>query len=150
MPTPSTQNGEVVPVQLAMHAAHLARRARLWKRPARPRAVAPQPPAPVQVVEYIEDVLPDGAPLDFYQPPSSKTIIRLVSLKHGLKPSELVGPRRTHPIIKARDEAVFLVHTHRPWLSLPEIGRIFGGRDHTTILHIITKFTGRRGRLYAD
>jgi hypothetical protein len=135
---PSTQTGEVVPAQLAMHAAHLARRARLWKRPARPRAVAPLQLAQrdLQVVEVQGPAW--GAPVNFFSSPNPKNILRLVSLKHGLPVAEIIGLSRKRHVVAARYEAIALIYTHCRQVSLPALGRIFT-RDHTTILHALRK-----------
>lgn len=74
-----------------------------------------------------------GAPFNFFAPPSSKTIIRLVGLKHGVSVEDIIGPRRSRNIVAARHEAIRLVKSHMPHLAYPAIGRIFN-RDHTSIL----------------
>lgn len=55
---------------------------------------------------------------------------------------ELTAERRTAPIVRARQVAMYLskVLTGR---SLPEIGRRFGGRDHTTVLHAVRKIAAK-------
>jgi chromosomal replication initiation ATPase DnaA len=54
---------------------------------------------------------------------------------------DLESPRRTQPLTRARQIAMYLCRqmTAR---SYPEIGRFFGGRDHTTALHANDKITG--------
>jgi chromosomal replication initiator protein len=54
---------------------------------------------------------------------------------------ELVSNRRTRVIVKPRQVAMYLAKVMTP-RSLPEIGRRFGGRDHTTVLHAIRKIEG--------
>ncbi len=46
--------------------------------------------------------------------------------------------RRTRVIVKPRQVAMYLSKTMTP-RSFPEIGRRFGGRDHTTVLHAVRK-----------
>ena len=55
---------------------------------------------------------------------------------------ELTAERRTAPIVRARQVGMYLakVMTGR---SLPEIGRRFGGRDHTTVLHAVRKIAAK-------
>jgi chromosomal replication initiator protein len=48
--------------------------------------------------------------------------------------SDLIGPKRVRTIARPRQIAMFLAKQLTP-RSLPEIGRRFGGRDHTTIMH---------------
>ena len=49
-------------------------------------------------------------------------------------PDELRGPRRTKGTAQARQIAQYLIRTMTP-LSLSDIGGLFGGRDHTTVLN---------------
>lgn len=61
-------------------------------------------------------------------------IQKTVADRFGLSLSAMLGPCRSRRIARARQIAMFLVRELTP-LSLPNIGRRFGGRDHTTILH---------------
>jgi chromosomal replication initiator protein len=56
----------------------------------------------------------------------------------GLKQADLVSERRTRAVARPRQAAMWLAKqlTTR---SLPDIGRRFGGRDHTTVLHAVRK-----------
>jgi hypothetical protein len=60
--------------------------------------------------------------------------------RYGLTLSELLAERRFRPLVRARQVAMHLskVLTGR---SLPEIGRRFGRKDHTTVLHAARKVT---------
>jgi chromosomal replication initiator protein len=62
----------------------------------------------------------------------------------GLKRDELVGPSRSRPLVQARQVAMYLCRELTP-LSLPRIGEVFGGRDHTTVLHADSKIRGLMG-----
>lgn len=53
---------------------------------------------------------------------------------YGLTKSELLSARRYKNVCRPRQFAMWLAKS-RTSLSLPEIGRRFGGRDHTTVLH---------------
>lgn len=66
-------------------------------------------------------------------------IMRSVAYRHGISFQDLIGPSRKHVHVKARHEAIHEVKICYPCRSLPEIGRLFGGRDHTTILHALRK-----------
>jgi chromosomal replication initiator protein len=61
-------------------------------------------------------------------------IQRKVSDHYNIRLSDLIGPKRLRVYARPRQVAMFLAkqHTSR---SLPEIGRRFGGRDHTTVMH---------------
>jgi len=65
-------------------------------------------------------------------------IMRKVSEHYNLRLSDLLSPKRTRTIARPRQVAMYLSKqlTSR---SLPEIGRRFGGRDHTTVLHAVRK-----------
>jgi len=61
-------------------------------------------------------------------------IQRKVADHYNIRLADLIGPKRSRPIARPRQIAMYLAKqlTTR---SLPEIGRRFGGRDHTTIMH---------------
>ena len=65
-------------------------------------------------------------------------IQRKVSEHYNIRLSDLIGPRRVRTIARPRQMAMYLAKqlTAR---SLPEIGRRFGGRDHTTVMHGVRK-----------
>lgn len=65
-------------------------------------------------------------------------IQRVVSRHYNVSKQEMVSNRRTRTIVKPRQIAMFLAKTMTP-RSFPEIGRRFGGRDHTTVLHAVRK-----------
>ena len=65
-------------------------------------------------------------------------IQRKVAEHYNIRLSDLIGPKRLRNIARPRQVAMYLAKqlTSR---SLPEIGRRFGGRDHTTIMHGVRK-----------
>jgi chromosomal replication initiator protein len=65
-------------------------------------------------------------------------IQRVVARQYNVSRSDLLSSRRTANVVRPRQVAMYLakVLTLR---SLPEIGRRFGGRDHTTVLHAVRK-----------
>lgn len=65
-------------------------------------------------------------------------IQRVVSKHFNVTKSDLLSARRNRTIVRPRQIAMFLSKTLTP-RSLPEIGRRFGGRDHTTVLHAVRK-----------
>ena len=54
------------------------------------------------------------------------------------KPTELTGESRKAPLATARHTAMYLLYKE---LTIPyeQVGRLFGGRDHTTIMHAVEK-----------
>ncbi len=65
-------------------------------------------------------------------------IMRQVADHYHLRMSDLLSPRRARSVARPRQVAMFLskMLTSK---SLPEIGRRFGGRDHTTVIHAVRK-----------
>lgn len=57
----------------------------------------------------------------------------------GVTLEDIRGRRRMRNIVNARQKAMARTYVERPDLSLPQIGRLFGGRDHTTVLHAARK-----------
>lgn len=68
-----------------------------------------------------------------------KQLLRLVADYSGFKVGDVVGPRRQKDLVKARQQAMGALYLTFPHLSLPAIGRIMGGKDHTTVLHACRK-----------
>jgi len=66
--------------------------------------------------------------------------ISLVSKHYKVKTSDLVGKSRKKHLVTARHVAAYLLKTDLD-LPLQEIGRILGGRDHTSIMHAVEKIT---------
>ncbi|MFL6463487.1 MAG: chromosomal replication initiator protein DnaA [Bryobacteraceae bacterium] len=69
---------------------------------------------------------------------SVESILRTVAERFNLQPSQLKVKSNTRQIAYPRQVAMYLVKelTHA---SLPEIGRYFGGKHHTTVLHSVQK-----------
>ena len=65
-------------------------------------------------------------------------IIRKVSDHYNLRMTDILSPRRARTVARPRQVAMFLAKTLTS-KSLPEIGRRFGGRDHTTVIHAVKK-----------
>ncbi|CAN5348721.1 chromosomal replication initiator protein DnaA [soil metagenome] len=70
-------------------------------------------------------------------------IQKAVSTHFELKPLDLVSARRARVVARPRQIAMYLAKrlTTR---SLPEIGRKFGGRDHSTVIHAVRRIEGLR------
>jgi chromosomal replication initiator protein len=61
-------------------------------------------------------------------------IQRKVAEHYNIRMSDLIGPKRVRTFARPRQVAMYLAKTLTS-RSLPEIGRRFGGRDHTTVIH---------------
>jgi len=77
---------------------------------------------------------------------SMDIIIRVVAEDYGLTPNDLKGKKRTHNITFARQIAMFVGREMTDY-STTELGQDFGGRDHTTVMHSISKI---RDKLLTD
>ncbi len=65
-------------------------------------------------------------------------IQRKVSDHYNIRLSDLIGPKRVRTFARPRQVAMYL-SKQMTTRSLPEIGRRFGGRDHTTVMHGVRK-----------
>jgi chromosomal replication initiation ATPase DnaA len=152
------------PELLRQHNDYKAIQARLWgkKRPeikTAPVVVEEPEPTPLrlEVIEPeviapaeaepdpIEAVEPEAVTVDDQLPAepkyrSAKAIIEeVLSDFPGVRWADLKGPRRTREFIIPRHLAMYEIYAQKRNMSLPMIGRLFGGRDHTTILSAVRK-----------
>ena len=85
-----------------------------------------------------QEVLRDLVPTADSKPLTSDDIINRVAHYSGITRDELLGPSRRQPLARHRQVAMYLCREYTD-LSLPKIGRAFGNRDHTTVLHAVDK-----------
>lgn len=81
----------------------------------------------------LKEPLPEAEPIVFI-----KDIIRVVCREIGVSRAEMLADRRQKSIVNARHIVFWLAKTLTA-RSLPEIGRLAGNRDHTTVLHGIRR-----------
>lgn len=62
----------------------------------------------------------------------------------GITWADLKSPRRGRRYVTPRHIAMYEVHLQRPDLSYPQLGRLFGGRDHTSCLFAVRKIAAQR------
>ncbi len=84
------------------------------------------------------DVLQDLIPEKVKRPLTTDEIIHATSESFRVSVTDLLGPSRRQPLARARQVAMYLCRELTD-LSLPKIGRCFGGRDHTTVIHAIER-----------
>lgn len=118
---------------------------------------APAPAEPVQASEAVIDLVPAvvmappktswgamQAWLDRYEPlpkgnyPAVGDIKKVVAKHYGITVIDIDSHRRTADVTGPRQVAMYLTKKLTP-RSLPDIGRKFGGRDHTTVHHAVHK-----------
>src|SRR5215211_2528812 len=85
-------------------------------------------------LELAQDVLQDVFPQGDTTQVSIERIQDLVSERFGLSRKQLCGDKRSQNIVYPRQVAMYLSRELTD-ASLPKIGREFGGRDHTTVIH---------------
>ena len=78
----------------------------------------------------LKDILPEIKPRQI----TAELIQQVVSNHYNLKPEELKAKKRTRSVSFPRQISMFLTRELTD-LSLPKIGEMYGGRDHTTVIH---------------
>jgi chromosomal replication initiator protein len=89
-------------------------------------------------VELAQEVLKDVFPQGELPQVSVERIQETVIDRFGISMQELVGERRSQSIVYPRQVAMYLCRELTD-SSLPKIGKKFGGRDHTTVIHATSK-----------
>jgi chromosomal replication initiator protein len=88
--------------------------------------------------ELAQDVLKDVFPAGEAPQVSIERIQETVSERFSLSVTELISDKRSQNIVYPRQVAMYLSRELTD-SSLPKIGREFGGRDHTTVIHATSK-----------
>lgn len=134
-----------------MLADYAARRRRLYE----------QRPEPIVIPEPVEEPAPPVDPLALYRlaydsaidPRSgvqvAKRLIRETAEETGFTVAEIMGEERRAPLARARQLAMWRVSKNTQ-LSMPRIGNLFGGKDHTTVLHAIRRINEILGENVRD
>ena len=84
--------------------------------------------------KILRDIIPAGGS----QPLSIELIQETVAAYYNITPEEMKGKRRDKHIVFPRQMAMYLIREETA-SSLPAIGAVFGGKDHTTVLHAYEK-----------
>jgi chromosomal replication initiator protein len=92
----------------------------------------------LMTVDLAQDVLRDVFPQGEAAEVSIERIQETVIERFGLSLDELCGEKRSQNIVYPRQVAMYLSRELTD-SSLPKIGRQFGGRDHTTVIHATSK-----------
>jgi chromosomal replication initiator protein len=92
----------------------------------------------LMTVDLAQDVLRDVFPQGEAAEVSIERIQETVIDRFGISLDELCGDRRSQNIVYPRQVAMYLSRELTD-SSLPKIGRHFGGRDHTTVIHATSK-----------
>lgn len=89
--------------------------------------------------EALKDIFPDGKPKQI----TNELIQEIVANHFKIKIEELLAKKRTRNVAFPRQIAMYLCRELTD-TSLPRIGEIFGGRDHTTVIHAHEKISRER------
>jgi chromosomal replication initiator protein len=90
--------------------------------------------------ELAETVLADIVAASQPRRITAKQIINVSAAHFGFSVEELCGPSRRRPLVIARQIAMYLFRELTDY-SYPAIGREFGDRDHTTVIHAVDKIS---------
>ena len=71
---------------------------------------------------------------------TGREIIAEISVKREMPIVAITGTSRRLSIVAVRHEAVYEVARRCPWMSFVDVGKLFGGRDHSTINHSISQW----------
>ena len=107
------------------------------------------PPKPWREVEL--EILDEDAPIPtmFLPWEARDLMIKVVSKAYDTTPEEMFTKTRVRNVVYARQHAMYLFRK-KTRKSLPHIGKIFGGLDHTTVLHGIRAYEQRLRQHRAD
>jgi chromosomal replication initiator protein len=78
-----------------------------------------------------------------------ENIQKTVADYYKIKVADMYSKKRPASIARPRQIAMYLAK-ELTQKSLPEIGELFGGRDHTTVLHAVRKIAGERQQHRAE
>jgi len=122
------------------------RRLRFYGRMKRNWYVPPPPPEPEPIIEPEPEPIP--APAIFTRRPPGfdqiPVIQKYVAARYGMTPDELMTPSSQFRFSHPRQIAMFFTKEFTT-RSVTAIGKIFGGRDHSTAIHAIKKTREREG-----
>jgi len=85
-----------------------------------------------------EHLLSDLMHQSFVKPRTDEELLQEIALILGFSVDALRGKNRQRPLVTARQTAMY-VFRELTDLSYPAIARLFGGRDHTTVIHAVDK-----------
>ena len=78
------------------------------------------------------------------KPVTAERIIELTGEMFGFEIEQITGGSRRRPLVDARQVAMYVTRNMTD-LSFPDIGKEFGNRDHTTVMHACRKIEARMG-----
>jgi chromosomal replication initiator protein len=93
-----------------------------------------------QAKRVLGDILTERRP----RPITAELILNATAEMFTYPVEELIGKSRRRPLVTARQIAMYVMRELTDF-SYPHIARVFGGRDHTTVIHAVEKITAQMG-----
>lgn len=125
-------------------------------RALQPPVVEIDEPEPIEIEEPEVEAAPELAVEEIAEPVERvphkityKEIERWVCRVTGFKRLDIISERRSRELVLARQAIAYLAVVYTT-LSMPQIGRLMGGRDHTTILHAYRTYPVKRAKARAS
>lgn len=138
-----TSAAEIIAARRALRAQFYAKPAP--KKPKEQRVELVQPesgPQPDPLAQY--RLAYDNALDPRWDVQIAKRVLREAAAEHGFTVAEITGASRRAPLAFARQIAIWRI-AKMTNLSMPHIGMIVGGKDHTTVLHSIRRINEALG-----
>ncbi len=88
--------------------------------------------------KVLADLISAGQP----KPVTPQAVLDATAEMFGLTVEDLCGKSRSRPLVTARQIAMYVLRQTTTF-SYPAIGKVFGNRDHTTVMHAVSKIEGR-------
>lgn len=139
--------------QRVLNEQHVARRQRMFLAAVKPKPILEIVRDPVAERPTIDDMIvsyyrarQETTPFfysDHRPNPPINFIIQQISARYKMPVNYLLSPRRVAPLVLVRHIGCWLAK-NMTIKSLPEIGRRFGRRDHTSILHAVRRIEKMR------
>lgn len=86
--------------------------------------------------DILREIFPEAKPKKI----TSRSVVNETAKYFGLTVAEMIGAGRSRHIVYPRQVGMYLCRDMTDF-SLPKIGEVFGGRDHTTVIHAVSKIT---------
>lgn len=152
-------NMQVVPALREQHQHYMAVREKLWF--SKPKAVAPvevvEPPPIVKIIsarrptwklqEVNFDLHVQQYRKRLFRIAASPTVVYIQDRceELGVKYGDVIGAGRLRDVVAVRHQLMWEIYT-KFGLSYPALGRLFGGRDHTSTLFAVRKIEAMKAR----
>ncbi len=139
-------NMQITPTQARLMAEARARRERLFNPPNARREIKPAPQPAAKPVEQQYDAHVIAWQLYRAKGVSPmRAFIETMAEAEGVNLGLVMSRSRNHALAHTRHRYFYELKSAFPAASLHQIGNIFGGLDHTTVLHGITSHAARNG-----